>query len=50
MRRMIEISVEHANNRSQFGNKLASYSGIQEKIAKMTIHHFVTQSMAYMLR
>ena len=50
MRIAIEIATAHANNRSQFGNKLAAYTGIQEKIARMTMHHYVTQSMAYMLR
>lgn len=49
MRRQIEIAVEHANNRSQFGNKLAQFQGIQEKIARMSLAHFTTQSHAYML-
>lgn len=50
MKRAIEIASAHANNRTQFGNKLASYTGIQEKIARMTMLHYTTQSMAYMLR
>ncbi|KAJ6217286.1 hypothetical protein RDWZM_008443 [Blomia tropicalis] len=49
MRRAITIAAEHANNRSQFGNKLASFTGIQEKIARMSMMHYQTQSMAYML-
>lgn len=50
MQRLIGVAVDHANNRSQFGNKLASYQGIQEKLARMSILHYVTQSHAYMLR
>ena len=50
MKRAIEISSAHANNRIQFGNKLSTYTGIQEKIARMTMFHYTTQSMAYMLR
>ena len=50
MRIAIEIATKHASNRSQFGNKLSSFTGIQEKIARMTLLHYATQSMAYMLR
>lgn len=50
MKKAIEIATAHANNRTQFGNKLASYTGIQEKIARMSMLHYTTQSMAYMLR
>ncbi|KAI2801446.1 hypothetical protein RDWZM_008444 [Blomia tropicalis] len=49
MKKAIEIATAHANQRTQFGNKLASYSGIQEKIARMSMLHYTTQSMAYML-
>uniref|UniRef100_A0A834V7Z4 Very long-chain specific acyl-CoA dehydrogenase, mitochondrial n=1 Tax=Sarcoptes scabiei TaxID=52283 RepID=A0A834V7Z4_SARSC len=49
MRKAIGIATEHANNRTQFGNKLSTYTGIQEKIARMTMAHYVTQSHAYML-
>lgn len=50
MRRCIEVATAHANTRSQFGNKLAQFTGIQEKIARMTLCHFTAQSHAYMLR
>ncbi|XP_017461308.1 PREDICTED: very long-chain specific acyl-CoA dehydrogenase, mitochondrial-like, partial [Rhagoletis zephyria] len=49
MRRAIAMATAHAQNRSQFGNKLASFTGIQEKIAEMSMKHYVTQSMAYMI-
>ena len=49
MKNAIVIASKHANNRSQFGNTLASYEGIQEKIARMTCLHYTTQSMAYMI-
>lgn len=49
MRKAIEMATKHCNNRSQFGNKLSTYTGIQEKIARMTMLHYLTQSHAYML-
>lgn len=50
MRRSVEMATAHAQSRSQFGNKLASFTGIQEKLAEMAMKHYVTQSMAYMIR
>jgi very long chain acyl-CoA dehydrogenase len=50
MRAAIEKASEHATTRTQFGNKLSTYGGIQEKIARMSISHYVTETMAYMLR
>ena len=45
----INKAVEHAAQRNQFGNKIETYGAIQEKIARMTILHYVTESMAYMI-
>ncbi|CAG2117950.1 unnamed protein product [Medioppia subpectinata] len=50
MRTCIEKATEHANTRTQFGQKLSTFGDIQEKIARMTLKHYVTESMAYMLR
>uniref|UniRef100_A0A2M4A4K7 Very long-chain specific acyl-CoA dehydrogenase, mitochondrial n=1 Tax=Anopheles triannulatus TaxID=58253 RepID=A0A2M4A4K7_9DIPT len=49
MRACIQKAAEHATNRVQFGRKIETYGGIQEKLAKMAMHHYVTQSMAYMI-
>ena len=49
MRACIEKAVEHASQRKQFGDKIASYGTIQEKIARMSIAQYVTESMAYMV-
>lgn len=49
MRHCIQKATEHATNRVQFGRKLETYGGIQEKLARMAMHHYVTQSMAYMI-
>ncbi|XP_055595023.1 very long-chain specific acyl-CoA dehydrogenase, mitochondrial [Uranotaenia lowii] len=49
MRACIQKATEHATNRVQFGRKLETYGGIQEKLAKMAMHHYATQSMAYMI-
>ncbi|XP_058815271.1 very long-chain specific acyl-CoA dehydrogenase, mitochondrial-like [Topomyia yanbarensis] len=49
MRACIQKATEHATNRVQFGRKLETFGGIQEKLARMAMHHYATQSMAYMV-
>uniref|UniRef100_A0A7M4F509 Very long-chain specific acyl-CoA dehydrogenase, mitochondrial n=1 Tax=Crocodylus porosus TaxID=8502 RepID=A0A7M4F509_CROPO len=49
MRGVIVKAVRHAAARTQFGNKISRYGAIQEKIARMAMLHYVTESMAYML-
>jgi very long chain acyl-CoA dehydrogenase len=44
---LIKQAVEHAAQRVQFGQKLRTFGTIQEKIARMSIKQFVTESMAY---
>nr|KAG5698455.1 hypothetical protein BaRGS_021985 [Batillaria attramentaria] len=36
-------------NRTQFGRRIDSFGAIQEKIARMSVLQYVTESMAYML-
>ncbi|CAG5132308.1 unnamed protein product, partial [Candidula unifasciata] len=43
MRSCISKAAEHAANRTQFGRKIETYGAIQEKIARMTILHYVTE-------
>merc|ERR1711913_229980 len=40
---------DHATQRAQFGSRIDSYGAIQEKIAKMSMIHYATESMAYMV-
>ena len=49
MRMLIERTVEHVRTRKQFGDYLSNFGVIQEKIANMTLRHYVTESMAYQL-
>ncbi|PVD19051.1 hypothetical protein C0Q70_21610 [Pomacea canaliculata] len=49
MKSCIAKAVEHAGSRSQFGRTISSFGAIQEKIARMTMLQYVTESMAYML-
>merc|ERR1712029_287750 len=49
MRAGIKKAVDHATQRHQFGNRIDSYGAIQEKIARMTMAHYATESMAYMV-
>jgi very long chain acyl-CoA dehydrogenase len=49
MRAAIAKTVDFATNRVQFGRKIDTYGAIQEKIARMAMLHYVTESMAYMV-
>ncbi|XP_078234608.1 very long-chain specific acyl-CoA dehydrogenase, mitochondrial [Pogona vitticeps] len=49
MRGIIGKAVDHAANRTQFGEKIHTFGGIQEKLARMALLHYVTESMAYMI-
>lgn len=49
MRRCIKQATEHANNRVQFGNKIKEYGAIQEKLARMNVLQYSTESMAYQI-
>jgi len=43
MRYSIDKAVDHAAHRQQFGFKIHEYGTIQEKIAQMSIRHYVTE-------
>ncbi|XP_074109832.1 acyl-CoA dehydrogenase very long chain [Cotesia typhae] len=49
MQSCIKKALEFANQRVQFGKTINQYGGIQEKIARMSMHQYVTQSLAYMI-
>merc|ERR1719216_213039 len=49
MRSVIQSATDHATNRIQFGSRIDGYGAIQEKIAKMSMIHYATESMAYMV-
>lgn len=47
MKHCIKKATEHANNRLQFGKKIKDFGAIQEKLARMTMFQYATESMAY---
>merc|ERR1719221_1084187 len=49
MRAVIGKATDHATARVQFGSHIYGYGAIQEKIAKMSMIHYATESMAYMV-
>ncbi|XP_069338071.1 very long-chain specific acyl-CoA dehydrogenase, mitochondrial isoform X1 [Eulemur rufifrons] len=49
MRSIIAKAVDHAANRTQFGEKIHNFGLIQEKLARMATLQYVTESMAYMV-
>ncbi|XP_030043220.1 very long-chain acyl-CoA dehydrogenase, mitochondrial isoform X3 [Microcaecilia unicolor] len=49
MKAAITKAVEHAANRTQFGSKIHTFGAIQEKLARMAVLQYVTESMAYMV-
>merc|ERR1712168_391153 len=46
MRSVIQKASEFATQRTQFGGRIDSYGAIQEKIARMSMIHYATESMA----
>lgn len=49
MRACIKQAAEHAKTRVQFGNKLSTFGTIQEKIARMAMAHYTTETLAYLI-
>ncbi|KAG0706566.1 Very long-chain specific acyl-CoA dehydrogenase, mitochondrial [Chionoecetes opilio] len=49
MRYSIKKAIDFATARTQFGRRIDSYGAIQEKLARMAMLHYVTESMAYMI-
>ncbi|XP_032471266.1 very long-chain specific acyl-CoA dehydrogenase, mitochondrial isoform X1 [Phocoena sinus] len=49
MKGIIAKAVDHAANRTQFGEKIHNFGMIQEKLARMAMLQYVTESMAYMV-
>lgn len=49
MKACVKKSIEFANQRKQFGQVITNFGAIQEKIARMAMLHYVTESMAYMI-
>jgi len=45
---VIKEAVKHARERRQFGRPIAEFELIQEKIARMTMDTYVTESMVYL--
>ncbi len=46
-RKAISESVAYANERKQFGSKIASFGAIKFKLAEQVIRHFATESSVY---
>lgn len=49
MRVVMKKTVEHANTRKQFGKIINEFGAIQEKLARMAMVHYVTESLAFMV-
>ncbi|XP_034943624.1 very long-chain specific acyl-CoA dehydrogenase, mitochondrial [Chelonus insularis] len=49
MQACLKKAVEHANQRQQFGKLIKEYGAIQEKLARMALLQYVTQSLTYMV-
>ncbi|XP_060537104.1 very long-chain specific acyl-CoA dehydrogenase, mitochondrial [Cylas formicarius] len=49
MKSCIQKAVEFATQRKQFGQRIDSFGSIQEKIARMAMLQYITESMAYMI-
>ena len=49
MRAVTKKAVDHATTRLQFGRRIDTFGAIQEKLARMSILQYVTESLAYMI-
>lgn len=49
MKTQIRKAAEHAAQREQFGRKIHTFGAIQEKLARMSIAHYATESVAYIV-
>ena len=49
MRQVITKATDHVTSRVQFGSKLHQFGTIQEKLARMSVYHYATESLAYMV-
>lgn len=49
MKGLIKTAVDHAANRKQFGQTIDKFGAIQEKLARMAMVQYVSESMAYMI-
>jgi very long chain acyl-CoA dehydrogenase len=49
MQSCIRKATEHAIQRVQFGRTIDNYGTIQEKLARMSMLQYITQSVAYMV-
>ena len=49
MRHVITRATEHVTSRNQFGSKLQNFGTIQEKLTRMSMYHYATESLAYMV-
>ncbi|KAK9887929.1 hypothetical protein WA026_000229 [Henosepilachna vigintioctopunctata] len=47
MKACIKKAVEFASNRKQFGRMINTFGSVQEKIARMSMLQYITESMAY---
>lgn len=49
MRHCIQKATDHATSRIQFGQRLDSFGTTQEKLARMAMLQYITESLAYMI-
>ena len=49
MRMLIQRASAHVTQRHQFGSTLDTFGSVQEKLAMMSLYHYATESMAYMV-
>jgi acyl-CoA dehydrogenase family member 9 len=47
-KKLLKLAVEHASSRKQFGKPIAEFGLIKDKLGRMTIDTYVTESVAYM--
>ncbi len=46
---MKRVEQDFAKNRRQFGNTIESFGNVQEKLVRMEMRQYVTESLAFLL-
>jgi acyl-CoA dehydrogenase family protein 9 len=48
-KRLLELATAHANERKQFGRSIGSFGKIKEKLARMAVNTYVSESLCYLV-
>jgi acyl-CoA dehydrogenase family protein 9 len=48
-KRLLQLATNHANERKQFGKPIGSFGKVKEKLARMAVNTYVSESLCYLV-